>query len=182
MHVARAPRGEVWHFSQDAGITHFEPHVAATARQPEAYVWAVDGERCPDYWFPRQCPRAMAWRRPDTDPKVADRLLGSEVQRVHVIEYPWLRRLADAVVYAYPFDADDFRPQGDPPNAHVAERAVTALRGPEPVGDLLAQHERAGIVLRVVPDLFHWWAEVVGSGLEFSGIRLRNSPGYREVG
>ncbi|WP_390891444.1 DUF6886 family protein [Dactylosporangium roseum] len=40
--------------------------MAATAQQPEAYVWAVDHARAPDYWFPRQspeCPGATR-RRP----------------------------------------------------------------------------------------------------------------------
>ncbi|WP_425285709.1 DUF6886 family protein [Amycolatopsis rubida] len=32
------------------------PHAAATARQPQPYVWAAGSARCPEYWFPRQCP------------------------------------------------------------------------------------------------------------------------------
>ncbi|SDE21522.1 DUF6886 family protein [Auraticoccus monumenti] len=179
--VARAPAGEVWHFSEDPGITEFVPHVAATARQPEAFVWAVDGDRCPDYWFPRQCPRAMAWRTPGSGPEVGDRLLGGGVQRVHGIEYPWLRALTTTTVHAYPFAAEQFRPFGDPPHAYVSEQLVRPLRPPLPVTDLVEQHERAGIQLRVVTDLFSWWAEVVPSGLGFSGIRLRNSPNVREV-
>ena len=38
----RPAPGEVLHFSEDPTITRFVPHVAATARQPQAYVWAVD--------------------------------------------------------------------------------------------------------------------------------------------
>lgn len=52
---------ELLHFSEDPGITEFVPHVAATAQQSEPYVWAVDAAQAPSYWFPRQCPRAMAW-------------------------------------------------------------------------------------------------------------------------
>ena len=62
----RPEPGQVLHFSEDPTITRFVPHVAATARQPEAYVWAVDSDHAPSYWFPRQCPRAMAWVRPET--------------------------------------------------------------------------------------------------------------------
>lgn len=68
--------GEVLHFSEDPGITRFVPHVAATAQQPEAYVWAVNAARAPDYWFPRQCPRAMAWLKPGTTPADRDLVLG----------------------------------------------------------------------------------------------------------
>jgi hypothetical protein len=57
----RSEPGQVLHFSEDPSITGFVPHVAATSQQPEAYVWAVDGRQAPSYWFPRDCPRAMAW-------------------------------------------------------------------------------------------------------------------------
>lgn len=75
---------EVLHFSEDPTITRFVPHVAATARQPEAYVWAVDHARAPDYWFPRQCPRALAWVTPSTTTPDRASLGGP---RVHAIEY-----------------------------------------------------------------------------------------------
>jgi Family of unknown function (DUF6886) len=68
--------GEVLHFSEDPGITRFVPHVAATAQRREAYVWAVDAARAPDYWFPRQCPRAMAWLVPRTTSADRDLVLG----------------------------------------------------------------------------------------------------------
>ncbi|WP_380635156.1 DUF6886 family protein [Saccharothrix lopnurensis] len=169
--------GEVLHFSEDPTITRFNPHVAATARQPDAYVWAVDHGRAPDYWFPRQCPRAMAWAEATTD--ADDRAwLGSP--RVHAIEYGWLRRVQTARLYAYRFDAGPFRPIGDPPHAHVATEAVEPLGAPEPVGDLLALHEEAGIELRVVADLWPFWRRVTASTLGFSGIRLRNAA--REPG
>jgi hypothetical protein len=62
----RPRSGEVLHFSEDPTITRFRPHVAATARQPEAYVWALDAEQAQSYWFPRQCPRVLAWPGPET--------------------------------------------------------------------------------------------------------------------
>ncbi len=43
----RPAPGEVLHFSEDPTITRFVPHVAATAQQPQAYVWAVDAARAP---------------------------------------------------------------------------------------------------------------------------------------
>ncbi|MGW5743194.1 DUF6886 family protein [Amycolatopsis sp. NPDC003861] len=85
----RPAPGEVVHFSDDPSITRFEPHGAATARQPEAYVRAVDAARAPDYWFPRQCPRAMEWVTTETS--AADRAwLGTG--RVHAIESGGWRR------------------------------------------------------------------------------------------
>lgn len=169
--------GEVLHFSEDPTITRFVPHVAATARQPEAYVWAVDAERAPGYWFPRTCPRAMAWRVQETLPADCARVLGpGPWRRVHVIEYAWLEALQSVELYAYRLPADHFRPFGQPrPHAMVATEPVDPLGPPDRVGDLLALHERAGIQLRLVDNLWPWWDAVVQSTLDFSGIRLANA-------
>jgi hypothetical protein len=169
----RPSPGEVLHFSEDPAITRFVPHVAATAKQPEAYVWAVDAGRSPDYWFPRACPRAMAWVTPSTTD--ADRaLLGGE--RVHAIEYAWLDALRTVTLFAYRLPAHFFEPFGGPaPHAHVSTRPVEPLGPPEEVGNLLALHENAGIELRVLDNLWPFWDAVTPSTLGFSGIRLANA-------
>ncbi|MET9314737.1 DUF6886 family protein [Kribbella sp. NPDC003505] len=63
--------GEVLHFSEDPTIEIFRPYVARTGDKITPYVWAVGHDRAPDYWFPRQCPRAMAWVGPNTTPEDA---------------------------------------------------------------------------------------------------------------
>ncbi|MGW3960430.1 DUF6886 family protein [Amycolatopsis sp. NPDC005003] len=164
--------GEVLHFSEDPTITRFEPHVAATARQPEAYVWAVDAARAPDYWFPRQCPRVLAWATPETS--ATDRArLGSA--RVHAIEYEWLPAMQSARLYAYRFAAASFRVFGEHASAMVSTEPVLPLAPPEPVGDLLALHASAGIELRLLPNLWAFVDAVVDSSIGFSGIRLGNA-------
>jgi hypothetical protein len=173
----RPEPGQVLHFSEDPTITRFAPHVAATAQQPEAYVWAVDHGRCPDYWFPRQCPRAMAWVEPHTTDADRDRIVGAGCgQRVHAVEYGWLAAMRTVELYAYRFAADRFRPFRDTdPHAQVATVPVEPLGPPERVGDLFALHAGAGIQLRVLPNLWPFWTEVTPSTLGFSGIRLRNA-------
>jgi hypothetical protein len=52
---------------------------------------------------------------------------------------------------------------------------VHPLGPPEPVGGLFELHEEAGIELRVLPELWTFWAAVTASTLGFSGIRLRNA-------
>jgi Family of unknown function (DUF6886) len=173
----RPEQGQVLHFSEDPTITRFVPHVAATARQPDAYVWAVDAPRAADYWFPRQCPRAMAWTGPATTPADRDRILGpGGGERVHAIEYGWLAAISTVRLYAYRLPAERFRPlRPDDPYAQVATEPVEPLGPAEPVGDLLRLHEEAGIQLRVLPNLWPFWDEVIVSTLDFSGIRLHNA-------
>jgi len=173
----RPRQGEVLHFSEDPTITRFAPHLAPTSREPEAYVWAVDSARCPDYWFPRDCPRAMAWATPATTTPDRDRIIGAGCgDRVHAIEYDWLPAMRTVRLYAYRLPAAEFTPIGTPvPNAHVSTRTVLPLGPPEPVGDLLALHEKYGIQLRVLNNLWPFWDAVVSTTVGFSGIRLANA-------
>jgi hypothetical protein len=173
----RPEPGQVLHFSEDPGITRFVPHVAATAAPREAYVWAVDAARAPDYWFPRDCPRAMAWTTPQTTDADRERVIGTGCgRRLHAIEYRWLERMRAVRLFAYRLPAEAFRPFGSPvPHALVATEPVTPLGPAEPVGDLLALHEADGIQLRLLSDLWPLWDAVVASSLGFSGIRLRNA-------
>ncbi|AKU15611.1 hypothetical protein VV02_06675 [Luteipulveratus mongoliensis] len=173
----RPEPGQVLHFSEDPTITRFVPHVAATAQQAEAYVWAVDADRSPDYWFPRQCPRAMAWTTDRTADADRERIIGpGGGERVHAIEYAWLDRVRTVELYAYRLPAQHFSPFGTPElHAMVATVPVEPLAPPEPVGDLLALHEEAGIQLRVLPNLWAFWDAVIESSLGFSGIRLRHA-------
>jgi hypothetical protein len=95
---------------------------------------------------------------------------------VHAVEYRWLDAVRTVTLYAYRLPADRFRPFGSPePHAHVATEPVEPLGPPEPVGDLFALHEHAGIQLRVLPELGPFWAAVTAGALGFSGIRLHNA-------
>ncbi|UWP86269.1 hypothetical protein Dfulv_19305 [Dactylosporangium fulvum] len=175
----RPEPGQVLHFSEDPTITRFVPHVAATAQQPEAYVWAVDHTRAPDYWFPRQCPRGMAWVTETTTGEDRERIIGAGCgDRVHAIEFGWLEAMRTVRLYAYRLPADRFVPfggGGPESHAHVATAPVTPLGPPEPVGDLLQLHAEAGIQLRLLPNLWPFWDAVVASTVGFSGIRLHNA-------
>lgn len=173
----RPESGEVLHFSENPGIKVFTPHVAATAQQPDAFVWAVDAVRAPDYWFPRECPRALAWVTAESTEADRRRILGpGDGERVHAIEHRWLSRMLDTQLFAYRFDVRDFVEFGDPvANAHVSTVSVRPLGRPEPVGNLVDLHAQAGIQLRCLPTLFGFWESVASSTLGFSGIRLRNA-------
>jgi hypothetical protein len=175
--------GQVLHFSEDPAIERFAPHVAETARQPEPYVWAVDALHAPSYWFPRQCPRGMAWVTSHTTDEDRERILGpGGGERVHAVEYCWLEAIRTVELYAYRFDAADFHSLGLDAHALVCEHEVRPLGPAEPVGDLLELHEDAGIQLRVLPELWTFWGAVTASSLGFSGIRLRNARPRSAVG
>ncbi|MBV9173333.1 MAG: hypothetical protein JOZ81_24985 [Chloroflexi bacterium] len=173
--LVRPHAGEVLHFSEDPSITVFRPHVAATAHEAVPYVWAVDFDQAPSYWFPRDCPRVLTWASASTTSLDRARLLGTS-PRVHAIEYTWLDRLLSTILYAYRFDKSQFIPYGTPePHAYVSTATVRPLHPPEQVGPLLDAHAAAGIELRLLRSLWPYWTEVTRSTLGFSGIRLCNA-------
>lgn len=171
--------GELLHFSDEPDIGVFHPHVAATARETAAYVWAVDGDHSPSYWFPRDCPRAMAWVGPDTIQADALRILGPGVTRVHVIEYSWLAQMQSATLFVYRMPKAQFRTLS-PTQTHawVSTEPVTPLGPAQQVSDLLELHRAADIQLRLVDRIWPWWDAVTASSVGFSGIRLHNAAGY----
>lgn len=175
----RPPPGEVLHFSQDPTITVFTPHVAETARQPDAYVWAVDAELAPAYWFPRPCPRVLAWALPTSTVEDRALLLGPGTGRLHAIEYRWLTAMRTVQLYAYRFAAEDFAPFGEPVSALIATEPVRPLAPPDPIGDLFRVHAEAGIELRVMTNLWPYCDAVVASTLGFSAIRMHNAQPAR---
>lgn len=171
------PAGEVLHFSEDPTITRFVPHVPVTAISDHPLVWAADRAIAPAYWFPRDCPRVLAWVIPDTSAVDRERIIGpGGGERVHAIEYAWLDAMRTVRLFVYRLPSENFRPLGEPiPHAWVASETIRPLGPPEPVGDVIALHDRAGIQLRVLPTINVFWEAVKGSTLGFSGIRLHNA-------
>ena len=163
----------LWHVSESPGIERFEPHVAGTAAETEPLVWAIDTRHLPLYWFPRDCPRGTFWADAATSPEDADRLLRGS-SRVHLIEQAWVERMRTATVFAYRLPGNAFEPH-PAVGGYWLSRTAVEPDGIERLDGLIELHERAGIELRVLPNLWPLWNEVVGSTLEFSGMRLRNA-------
>lgn len=173
----------VYHFSDRDGIEEFVPRALVQDRPPgqewlnEPLVWAIDAWHAPLYYFPRDCPRIVAWPTADTTP--ADRALWFGDRDAHMlahIEWTWLEPLRTAALYRYTFDAGPFRALPGPhmsPGTWVSAAAVRPI-ATEPVGPLLDALRDANVELRVMPSLAplrNAW----DSTLHVSGVRLRNA-------
>jgi hypothetical protein len=164
----------LWHTSEDDSIQRFEPRANPEHDSDEAFVWAIDAEHMPAYWFPRDCPRGTFWAVAETSEEDVERfLLGDPSLRVHLVQTNWLAAMRSTRVVAYRLPPETFKPYGRAAGYWVSRDPVVPLDLVE-LGDLLDKHAEAGIELRIVPKLWPVWQEVIGSTLGFSGIRLRN--------
>ncbi len=165
----------VLHFSDDPSISVFRPHVPRTQPEAEPYVWAIDEEHAPLYWFPRDCPRVTFWPGPETPQEVVERFFAhTRARRIHAIESGWLERMRTASLFVYTLASGPFEPYPEA-DGHWVSRDVVEPVSVEPVGDLLSRHAEAGIELRITPSLWELNDAVVPSGLRFSMVRLRNA-------
>jgi hypothetical protein len=156
----------LWHVSEDPGIERFEPR--------DGLVWAIEERHLSKYWFPRDCPRGTWWAGAGTVQPDVDRFLsGDRAREVHAIQADWLDRFRAARLWAYRLPPESFEPRDDPAFYFTSQLALEPLERKE-LGDLFALHSRAGIELRIVPDLAAIWAQVIVSSVEFSGNRLSN--------
>ena len=163
---------ELWHVSEDPTIEVFHPHHHELHTLDEPLVWAVDTAHSWLYWFPRDCPRACFNAKDDTSEEDVERWLdGDRTRRVAVIESAWLDRLRSARVYAYRLPAESFEPW----DKFFISRETVAPLELVGLGDLLSRHADAGVELRIAPTLYPLWDRVIGTSLDFSGIRLRNA-------
>jgi len=164
----------LWHFSEDPSLHRFRPRRPATNPDAPPAVWAVDTRHAPMFWFPRDCPRGCIWPVSTTTAEDRERFFGqSGANRVHVMEAGWLDRLRACRLFAYRLPAGPFRPH-DVGGYWVADVPVEAIERVT-VDDLLGRHAAARIELRLTPSIWPFWTRVVGSTVEFSGSRLRNS-------
>ena len=85
----------LWHTSEDDSIQQFEPRADPEHDSDEAFVWAIDAEHMPAYWFPRDCPRGTFWAVAETSEEDVERLLlGDPSPRVHLVEGGLARSVA----------------------------------------------------------------------------------------
>jgi hypothetical protein len=164
----------LYHFSEDPNIEQFIPHVPRTNPSHAAAVWAIDEERAPLYWFPRDCPRVAIFPKGPAQLAAFQEMFTTSASRVHAIESAWLDRMREATVYRYEFDAAGFIPWEPANGQWISDREVTPI-SVSPVGDLLDAHVTASIELRLVPSLWPLHDIARQDDFDFSIVRMHNA-------
>ena len=171
----------LFHFSDDPGITRFEPRPPPSASSGVAghVVWAVGERLRHNYLLPRNCPRVTFYPMPDSTPTDIARLMtGTSAGHVVAIETAWMPALRHCRLYQYELPPVTFVPVDEGAGYYISREPVVPL-GIVTIDDLLGELLACDIELRVMPSLWQLCDAVVASSLHFSCIRMRNAAARR---
>lgn len=173
---------ELFHFSEDPGIERFVPRPVRvlSARAPGMewlngpLVWAIDAAHSFLYFFPRDCPRILAWARPDSAAEDVAQWLGAS-RAVAYIEADWLKRLRTTLLFRYELAPEGFEDLGDA--GMWVSRHPARIVSQRVLSDLPVELAAAAVELRVVESLAPL-SDLIRSSLHVSAIRLRNARSW----
>lgn len=172
---------QLYHFSEDPGITVFEPRPVRipSDRGPGRdwlngpLVWAIEDAHQALYLFPRDCPRILIW--PTSSTTAADHAAwfgASPAKVLAYVEWDWWRRLGAGRLYRYDLPVEPFESLSDA-GMWVARTAVIPL-AKDLVDDLPTALRACGVELRLTETLTHL-RPVWDTTLHASGVRLRHA-------
>ena len=164
----------VFHYSEDATIKRFTPHVAPSNPSHPPAVWAIDAEHAPLYWFPRHCPRISVWAYDNEQQDRLSELFHTDASRVSAAETAWLDAMRSAHVYEYRFEASQFAPWAEADGQYISGDGVYPDHV-EVLDDLLGLHAANDVELRFTPKLGTLMDAMLASGLPFSFVRIRDA-------
>ncbi|MEP7190643.1 MAG: DUF6886 family protein, partial [Roseiflexaceae bacterium] len=167
----------LYHFSDDSGITRFEPRPppSASSGVTDDVVWAVGGRLRHNYLLPRDCPRVTFYPVPSSAPDdVARLMVGTSARHVVAIEAGWMPALRQGRLYQYQLPSDTFVTVDEGAGYYISREPVVPL-DVVTIDDLLGELLACDIELRVMPSLWPLCDAVVASSLHFSCIRMRNA-------
>ncbi|RKN85573.1 hypothetical protein D7M11_07765 [Paenibacillus ginsengarvi] len=166
---------ELYHFSEEPNIEVFRPRPAPAFPHLPPVVFALDRERSPHYFFPRDCPRVIYWKADWTTEEDAKAFLANTVaEKVVVVESGWLDRIRETKLYMYTFAGDSFEMMDGSAGYYVSRETVVPVKV-ELVGDLLGKLLAAKLDVRFTSSLHPIRESVIASTIDFSIIRFRNA-------
>jgi hypothetical protein len=161
----------VFHLSETDGISAFSPRIS---EQGSAVVWAIDDTHVPNYLLPRDCPRVCVRDRGMPHKTPYARSLLSGAQHVIYVEKLWRKRIENAVLFRYAFDAADFVCVDENAGYFHAKKTVIPMHV-DRIDNALTALEARAVSLRFVDALAPIAELATHSGLQFSCIRMRNA-------
>ncbi|MBO9128603.1 DUF6886 family protein [Bacillus sp. 165] len=166
---------KLFHFSETPDITYVEPRITKMNTDEKAYVWGIDEEHAPHYYFPRDCPRIAYWPALETSIEDRERFFSQTfAERIIAVESSWLKNIRETKLYVYELPSHTFECIDENAGYYVSSAAVVPL-SVKPVGDLLYSLAKSNVELRITPSLWRLREAILNSTVGFSMIRLRNA-------
>ena len=168
-------RPKLYHVSEDAGITWFEPRPVPSPDSGVSglAVWAVAESHLPNYLTPRDCPRICFRAGPQTSTSDRDTFLGRS-DRIVAFEGVWLERVRTTELTIYELPDENFESALPEAGYWIARCGVSPRKSLKVRNPMAALHA-AGVETRVIDNFWLLAVAIAGSTLQFSIIRKRNA-------
>lgn len=166
----------LFHVSDNKDIRIFEPRPSPhlDGKVTGLAVWAIDEDHLPHYLLPRDCPRICLRASAQTSPDDCRKFFPQSQDRILAVEFGWYERIKSAELYLYQIPADAFTEVDAIAGYFISRQAVAPLQVTR-VGNLAEEIVRRGYKLRLLPNLWSLYDEVLASSVQYSIIRMRNA-------
>lgn len=166
----------LFHASEVHGVEVFHPRPTPDPSVGPSFpcVWAIGHSHLPNYLSPRECPRVIARRGPQTTEADAARFLAGW-ECVITIEHGWAQRMETTPIHLYAFTAGPpWRLWDANQQAFVSEETVTPVVR-HTIESPGASLRALGVDLLYTDNLWPLIDAVAASSLAFSIVRKRNA-------
>jgi hypothetical protein len=165
----------LYHFSENPDINVFHPRKHPSHPNLEPMVWAIDEERAPIYFLPRNCPRICYWPTANTTKEdLVTFQSETTASKIIVVEARWYKSILETNLYKYSLSAETFKIMDEGAGYFISHESITPIKV-EPLGDLVQSLLDVNVELRFTPSLKPLRDKLPPSTLHFSMIRLRNA-------
>ena len=174
----------LFHFSENADITCFNPRQKSNRLDLPPVVWAVDEVHQYGFYCPRNCPRIVISRYQTIEPELEEAFFGqTSAHLIIAMEQAWFERLRTTSIYRYSFVPDGFELFDDIAGYYISEEVTVpqrVVRITDPIAELC--RPELGIEFRLVPSLYPLRDKILTSGLkdfsihrfEYAALNMRN--------
>ncbi|UKS25373.1 hypothetical protein LOZ80_27810 [Paenibacillus sp. HWE-109] len=168
---------ELFHFSEDSTIIHFEPRVKSNRTDMPPVVWAIDQEHEFTFYVPRDCPRIVYRRSEGLSEADHARFFGaSPAEIIMTVEAHWYQAIRDATIYRYTLPGDSFAIFDETAGYYISEKAVDPIRM-DPLTNLIERIIALDVEIRFTPSLHPLREAILNSSLADFGIHRFENAG-----
>jgi len=141
----------LFHISESDDIKVFHPRILAHRTdidQGDGWVWAVEGNKLYNFFFPTNCPRGSTFKGDGNN-----FLSGNDPNVVVYVEEQWMHMIKKCQLTCYEFDTDDFVLQDEIAGYYISTTSIVP-KAQHLIDDCIEALKAFDVTIKVVDNLW----------------------------